>query len=129
MARAAFWRLSCLLLAALLACALTGEVALLLSRDDRRPLRLRASTGRRSTSDRTIDPGDAGVHHIVFTSGCSPQQNWQALALLESALGVGQDRSSVLTRIASGCSPAARAEVVRTAQQVPARTLANPIAR
>jgi len=40
--------------------------------------------------------------HVVFSTDCSPYQNWQSILLFYSSLAVGQP--GLLTRIASGCS-------------------------
>ena len=41
-------------------------------------------------------------YHVIFSTGCSPQQNWQSYVFFYHALAV-QQRGNV-TRIASGCT-------------------------
>jgi hypothetical protein len=41
-------------------------------------------------------------YHVIFSTGCSPQQNWQSYFFFYHALAVHQP--GIVTRIASGCS-------------------------
>jgi hypothetical protein len=41
-------------------------------------------------------------YHVIFSTGCSPQQNWQSYVFFYHALAVHQPGN--VTRIASGCT-------------------------
>lgn len=45
---------------------------------------------------------DEGDMHVVFSTDCSPFQDWQTIVLFYSAIAVGQ--KGPVTRIASGCT-------------------------
>lgn len=49
------------------------------------------------------DQSDSDIH-VVFSTDCSPYQDWQTLVLFHSAKAVGQ--KGKITRIASGCDDA-----------------------
>jgi hypothetical protein len=53
-----------------------------------------------SLSDELYPPRPS--YHIIFSSGCSPQQNWQSYVYFYHALAVYQPGN--VTRIASGCT-------------------------
>jgi hypothetical protein len=53
-----------------------------------------------AADDAADDGGDR--FHLVFSTGCSPFQNWQAYVFFHRALVVKQP--GIVTRIASGCS-------------------------
>lgn len=53
-------------------------------------------------SPESAGAGKGAEVHVVFSTDCSPFQDWQTLLLFHSARAVGQDGH--LTRIASGCS-------------------------
>lgn len=44
---------------------------------------------------------DAGDIHVIFSTDCTPFQDWQTLLVFHSAKAVGQQ--GAITRIASGC--------------------------
>ena len=61
-----------------------------------------ASQGQQSFGRTTgAQPSSANVH-IIFSTDCSPFQNWQSVVVYYSAAAVGQE--GPITRIASGCS-------------------------
>jgi hypothetical protein len=53
-----------------------------------------------SLADVPPNNGDPDIH-FVFSSDCKPYQNWQVIALWNSAQAVGQ--KGVFTRVVSGC--------------------------
>lgn len=58
-------------------------------------------------SDKTSATGDH--FHIVFSTDCTPYQDWQSLLVFHSAFIVGQKGS--ITRIASGCNEEKQVEI------------------
>jgi hypothetical protein len=53
-------------------------------------------------------------YHLVFSSGCSPYQNWQSYAFFYHAHKSGQPGN--ITRIVSGCSPKQRKKLQQVHQ-------------
>jgi len=51
---------------------------------------------------------DSNVH-VIFSTDCTPYQDWQTLVVFHSALAVGQ--KGLVTRIASGCDDAKKEEL------------------
>ena len=56
-------------------------------------------------------------YHVVFSTGCSEFQDWQSLGVYSSAEAVGQ--RGVVTRVASGCTPAQEAAIARAMAHLP----------
>ena len=54
--------------------------------------------------------------HVIFSTDCTPYQDWQTLVLFHSATVVGQ--VGPITRIASGCDEAKKAALTRLYQQL-----------
>jgi hypothetical protein len=54
------------------------------------------------TNDEANEDDYKNSFHVVFSTGCTPQQDWQSYLLFHSALQRQQE--GVVTRIASGCS-------------------------
>jgi hypothetical protein len=61
--------------------------------------------------------------HYVFSTGCSPFQDWQSYSLFFSALKSGLS-SETVTRVASGCDPKA-ADALRKSHQEQIETLST----
>lgn len=59
-----------------------------------------------ATQPVTEDPSDL---HIVFSTDCTPYQDWQTLLMFYSAVTIGQ--KGPITRIASGCDDAKKEEL------------------
>lgn len=59
-------------------------------------------------SDRPVDHV-----HVIFSTDCEFYQDWQTLVLFQSAFIVGQEKYGPVTRIASGCSDAKKAELTQ----------------
>ncbi|CAM9158118.1 unnamed protein product [Choristocarpus tenellus] len=57
--------------------------------------------------------------HLIFSTDCSPYQNYQSLLLFHSAEEVGQ--SGRVTRVASGCSESAKMELEELMRRQPDR--------
>lgn len=57
-----------------------------------------------SVDNAPIISQEDGQMHVVFSTDCSPYQDWQTLLLFHSATVVGQ--KGRITRIASGCDEA-----------------------
>jgi len=55
------------------------------------------------------DAAEAGAMHVIFSTDCTPYQDWQTLVLFHSATVVGQ--KGPITRIASGCTPEKQVEL------------------
>ncbi len=55
----------------------------------------------------TDDDGDI---HVIFSTDCSPYQDWQTLVIFHSAMMVGQ--KGKITRIASGCDDEKKAHLI-----------------
>ena len=49
--------------------------------------------------------------HVIFSTDCTPYQDWQTIVLFHSAVVVGQ--KGPITRIASGCDEAKKAELTQ----------------
>ena len=49
--------------------------------------------------------------HVVFSTDCTPYQDWQSLVVFHSAVVVGQ--RGPITRIASGCDEVKKAELLQ----------------
>ena len=49
-----------------------------------------------------IEVEELGDIHVIFSTDCSPYQDWQTLVVFHSALTAGQE--GPVTRIASGCN-------------------------
>lgn len=54
-------------------------------------------------------PSPRPSYHVIFSTGCSPQQNWQSYFFFYHALAVHQPGN--VTRIASGCSKSQMVEL------------------
>ena len=67
-----------------------------------------------SNPERSLSPSFASLNdfHIIFSTGCSPKQDWQSYVLFHSILESGQTGHA--TRIASGCTPEQAAQLQQT---------------
>lgn len=54
--------------------------------------------------------------HVIFSTDCTPYQDWQTIVLFHSAVTVGQE--GPITRIASGCNDAKKAELTELYQKL-----------
>mmetsp|Transcript_26662 Transcript_26662/g.25531 ORF Transcript_26662/g.25531 Transcript_26662/m.25531 type:complete len:485 (+) Transcript_26662:154-1608(+) len=54
------------------------------------------------SGDRTLEEVEKSDVHVIFSTDCSPYQDWQTLVAFHSATTVGQ--KGPVTRIASGCT-------------------------
>lgn len=79
------------------------------------PLRRRIGSFQRIGPARSADSKTPEQpFHIVFSTGCSPSQDWQSYAFFYHAMQVGQPGE--VTRIASGCNTTQQQELARRHQ-------------
>jgi hypothetical protein len=66
--------------------------------------------GSSHVSSAIEEANEEGDIHVIFSTDCSPYQDWQTLVMFHSALIVGQ--KGKITRIASGCDDTKKAHLI-----------------